>query len=445
MKMCKLSVFTLLAVFLLAACNVISAAGATVEPGQFLGFFTYTQPRIPLAEQATRVERRLQENPYLKGLAIRVPWKEVEPQAGRFDWSAADRMIAIAHQRHIYYTLDPLAGVMAPDWIYGMGAKRFDSVDTNPHHPTYGQTRSQPVPWDANYHRLYRNFLSRLAERYGNDPSLLEVSINGHNTTSEMHMPHTPPDTERWRQVGWSPALVEADWKSWIDFFARTFPNTHIGLVLSPMYGASTNGVVEELASYAVSSYANRLILTTHVLDGRRDQSYTFQMHIVLEYPQVPNAHETVSSFIRDPQRQGNIQMFVYNMRQTSPVFVRLWPQDAQNVQLCSKLLAEYQRARSMALVSYRSELESKGLYTTVDSYQAAAGNAGGHQHGGKFGGRRRRWMSLMGNSAPFMPNSQGDSGAGGNYQPQPGATYPEQNAYPPSSDSPASEDDLSE
>jgi hypothetical protein len=81
-----------------------AASGAAVEPGQFLGFFTYTQPRIPLAQQTARVERRLQQNPYLKGFAIRVPRKEVEPEQGRFDWSAVDQVIAIAHQRHIYNT-----------------------------------------------------------------------------------------------------------------------------------------------------------------------------------------------------------------------------------------------------------------------------------------------------------------------------------------------------
>jgi hypothetical protein len=312
-----------------------------------------------------------------------------------------DQIIAIVHQRHIYYTLDSIAGIYTPDWVYGAGVKRFQSTDTNSHRPTYGQTLSQPVPWDPTYHRLYQNFLTQLAERYGNDPSLLEVSINGHNTTSEMHMPHTSAAMEQWRQAGWSPQVVEADWKSWIDFYARTFPNTHIGLVLSPMYGESTNRVVESLASYAVSRYASRLILMTAVLAGRRDQSYLFQTHIVLEYPQVPNAHETVSSFIGDSPRRGNIrmgnmQMFVYNMRQMSPVFVRLWPEDAENAQLCSSILAQYQRVRSMSLASYRSELESKGLYTTTDTYSATNDQSGGHQGRrlGRLGGQQRSWMS---------------------------------------------------
>jgi hypothetical protein len=400
MKMRTSSSFGFLAAALLAGYMLPSAAwGVAVEPGQFLGLFTYTETLIPLARQTAQIEQRLQHNPYLKGLTIRIPWGEAEPEQGRFDWSALDRMIAVAHARHIYYTLDPMAGFVTPDWVYQAGVKRFESTVINRHQQTYGQTQSEPVPWDSTYHRLYQDFLTRLAERYGNDPSLLEVTINGHNTRLEMHMPHTSQDMERWRQFGWSPELVESDWKSWIDFYAQTFPNTHIGLLLSPMYGKPTNSIVESLASYAVSRYANRLILMTAVLYGRRDQSYMFQAHIVLEYPQVPNAQETISSFIRDPQRQGNMQMFIYNVRQMSPVFVRLWTADAQDGELCASIVSQYQRAHSMSLASLRSELESKGLYTTVDSYSAANDQGGGIGRTlGGLGGGRRSWMSRLGN-----------------------------------------------
>jgi hypothetical protein len=373
----------------LASSMPAAASGRPIEPGQFLGLFTYTQVRKPLARQVGEIERVLGSNPYLKGLTIRVAWGEEEPEQGQFDWSAVDRMIAVAHARHLYITLDPIAGTLTPGWVYGAGVKRFDSTDINPHHQTYGQTLSMPVPWDSAYHRLWQNFISQLAARYGNDPSLLEVSIFGHNTNMEMHMPHRPEDIERWRQLGWSPELVERDWKSWIDFFAQTFPRTHIGLVLSPMYGESTNRVVEELAAYAVSRYANQLIFMTHVLDGRRDQEPVLQIHICLEYPQVLNAQETVSSFQTDPSRQGNLQMFVYNMRQLSPLFVRLWRADAVDANLCSRIIAEYQHAQSMSVAAYKSELQSKGLYTTVDTYQASQKQGRGQGGAGSFFRRR--------------------------------------------------------
>jgi hypothetical protein len=126
-------------------------------------------------------------------------------------------------------------------------------------------------------------------------------------------------------------------------------------------------------------------MLMTHILDGRHDQSSELQMHIILEYPRVPNAQETVSSFARDPQRQGTVQMFVYNMRLTSPVFVRVWTVDARNVELCASMVSQYQQAQSMSLASYRGELQSKGLYTTVDTYSAANNQDGG------MGGRLHR------------------------------------------------------
>jgi hypothetical protein len=68
-------------------------------------------------------------------------------------------------------------------------------------------------------------------------------------------------------------------------FLRETLPEHSIGQIVSPIYGESTNRAGESLASYAMSRYASQLILMTHALDGRRDQSYMFHTHIVLEHP----------------------------------------------------------------------------------------------------------------------------------------------------------------
>jgi hypothetical protein len=83
-----------------------------------------------------------------------------------------------------------------------------------------------------------------------------------------------------------------------------------------------------------------------------------------------------------------------------SPVFVRLWSVDAQDVELCASIVSQYQQARSMSLASLRSELENKGLYTTVDTYQGSSGQGGQYRMGkfGRLGGARRPWMSWLGN-----------------------------------------------
>jgi hypothetical protein len=143
MKMRTSSSFGFLAAVLLTVYMVPSLAwGVAVEPGQFIGLFTYTETLKPLAQQTARIEQRLQHNSYLKGLTIRIPWKEAEPEEGRFDWNGLDRMIAVAHARHIYFTLDPMAGFVTPDWVYRAGVKQFESTIVNPHEHTYGQTRT---------------------------------------------------------------------------------------------------------------------------------------------------------------------------------------------------------------------------------------------------------------------------------------------------------------
>jgi hypothetical protein len=250
------------------------------------------------------------------------------------------------------------------------------------------------VPWDSVYHRYWQRFLTELAQRYSRDPSLLQVTINGHNQRLEMHMPRRPEDRARWRQLGWSTERVESDWKSWIDFFARTFPENRLALVVSPMYGQSIMPVVEDVVSYAVSSYGGRLILMIAVLNGRSDQKNALAIRLCMAHPQVVSAQETVASF-QDARRQGNVELFVYNMRQLSPLYVRLWHADAENADLCRRILAQYSHARAMSVASYQQELKAKGLYTTTDTYQASPG--GGHPGRGR--GRRRGFL-------PFSPQT---------------------------------------
>lgn len=363
---------------------------ATANSPEFIGLFTHTRVRQPLAEQPDRMRSVLEKNPYIKGMSVRPTWQEIEPEHGRMRWEALDRMISIARARNVYFTLEPIATMFTPAWVYARGAKAFETREINPHRQNYGDEIRFPVPWDSVYRRYWRRFIEALAERYGNDPLLLHVTIHGHNQRLEMHMPRRPEDMDHWRQIGWSVDMVERDWKDWIDFFAATFPRTKLALMLSPMYGNVTNDLVERLVSYATERYAKRMILMTAVLAGRKDQRDNFQISVILRHPEVLNAQETVSSFTQDPRRQGKLELFVYNMRQLSPWYIRLWQSDSQDAKLSAQLLSEYARAQRLTLAAYRDELEARGLYTTTDRYRpfGRGGQRSGQSNG--RGGRRR-------------------------------------------------------
>lgn len=365
-----------LAVVLAAVSPAVAAESVQRRP-DFLGLFAATEVRRPLAEQLDSLGKLFDGNPHLRGLSIRATWREIEPADGRFDWAPLDRVVAFARARKVLLTIDPIAAKYTPRWVYVRGAKEFQSIDVNPYHPTHGQTITAPVPWDATYRTLWRRLLTELAARYGAEPSLVSVTVHGHNHTAEMHMPRRPEDMTAWGRLGWSVELVERDWKDWIDFYAQTFPRPRIGLVLSPMYGRSTSEVVERLAAHAAGKYRDRVVLMTAVLAGRGDMRDMLAIRSILAHPEVLNAHETVSAFERDPARQGSLEMSVYNMRQLSPLFLRLWRIDAADAALSARILAEYERARKMTLAEYRQELESRNLFSSERRRRPGVGGSG--------------------------------------------------------------------
>lgn len=108
----------------------------------------------------------------------------------------------------------------------------------------------------------------------------------------------------------------------------------------------------------------------THALHGRGDHKQMLQTRICLDHPEVPNAHEFLASFkqpLRDgdkkleAMRQGSVEMTIYNMRQLSPLYVR--PLDANDADLCDKIVKEYERARKMSVDEYRKDLQKRGLF----------------------------------------------------------------------------------
>ncbi len=382
----------LLALGCLGAAFTLTAQSAPAVPdplaGQFYGLFGKTTLHAPLASQVSGLQSLYDRNPHLKGLTIRTTWKELEPAEGGFTWEGMDKVVGFARDRKLHLTFELMAGWFTPDWVYAKGARSFDSLDPNPIRPTYGKTMKGPLPWDETYQKYWRRLVSAAAARYGNEPRLLDVAVYGHQHRLEMHMARSPDDMERWKQAGWSLELVEKDWKEWVDFFAATFPRPRITLILSPMYDRSTQPLVGELAAYAIKKYPGRIILMTHAVNGRGDLKQMLQTGICLDHPGVPNAHEFLASFREPPggqsatgkttvpefMRQGSVEMTIYNMRQLSPLYVR--PLDANDVELCGRLVKEYERARGLSLADYRKDLEARGLFVAAPSTPGARPSA---------------------------------------------------------------------
>jgi len=344
-----------------------SKSGVGKEAEGFLGIFTHTVHKLPHGEQVESLKALLDGNPHIKGATVRLSWQELEPEEGRFNWDGADKMIAFLESRNMTMALELFAGWFSPEWIYARGVQPFEIPDPNPERPTYGKLMKGPLPWDETYQKYWKRLVIKVAERYGHEPLLHDVAVHGHNHRLEMHMGRTPELMEKWRKAGWSPELVEQDWKQWIDFFVARFPRPRINIILSRMYDSSTDVVVERLADYAVAKYPGRILLSTHGLQGQRDQYNALHFRIALKHPEVPLAHELVGTMENQTEHvavaQGSLEMTVYNMRLRPPIYIRLWNKESSKSDICARILAEYQRASDMTLDAYRQLLVSKGLF----------------------------------------------------------------------------------
>ena len=62
--------------------------------------------------------------PFIKGMADRIKWSDLEPQKGVYDWSKMDEKIHNAVKGKYYYYFVLWTGPHSPEWIYDHGVPK---------------------------------------------------------------------------------------------------------------------------------------------------------------------------------------------------------------------------------------------------------------------------------------------------------------------------------
>ncbi|MCX7014149.1 MAG: beta-galactosidase [Candidatus Sumerlaeota bacterium] len=138
----------LVAVFLgLCSFFVFPTAAPAETTSPMTGF--YTDFKIPENdEQAEKTLADLQNSPYINGVLMAIPWNEVEPAEGQYDFSRVDQAIDVVHKAGKKYKLMLMPGWKSPAWIYDAGAERFETVVPNPNRSTFGsRPDDRQTPW----------------------------------------------------------------------------------------------------------------------------------------------------------------------------------------------------------------------------------------------------------------------------------------------------------
>ncbi len=190
------------------------------------------------------------DNPNLDGFSLRAAWSDIEPAHGSYDWSLFDAVVdhAASHGKKVMLRI--LAGTRTPEWVYTAGAARFDFVDDNPYHSTYGEIISMPVPWDPIFLTHWFEVVTAMGARYADHPAVVLVAITGPATAGEMHL-GDKDNSEAWHAVGYSNEVLIETWKLTIDAFVTAFPEQYrLVAVANPVSFDNPAQVREAVAAY---------------------------------------------------------------------------------------------------------------------------------------------------------------------------------------------------
>lgn len=96
--------------------------------------------------------------PYIKGMADRIKWSDMEPQMGVYDWTKMDEKIHHAVKGKYYYYFVLWTGPHSPEWIYDHGVPKVASKGG-------GSNVKDVFPYylNENYINYFYKFIDKLA------------------------------------------------------------------------------------------------------------------------------------------------------------------------------------------------------------------------------------------------------------------------------------------
>ena len=103
--------------------------------------------------------------PFIKGMADRIKWSDLEPQKGVYDWSKMDEKILNAVKGKYYYYFVLWTGPHSPEWIYDQGVPKVACKGGN-------RSAKDVFPFylDKNYINFFYKFIEKLAEHIASLP-----------------------------------------------------------------------------------------------------------------------------------------------------------------------------------------------------------------------------------------------------------------------------------
>jgi hypothetical protein len=359
--------------------SLFAAAGPPLRTGLWM-----MQP-IEGGDKAGAFEAQVRANPHLSGVCLHIGWKDIEKEPGKLDFSAIDKSVAVLRRIGMKYELGIRPGVDTPPFVYQQGAQSFETHVNNPYRPNFGAAVAIPVPWDPKYQQSFSRLIAQLGERYSSDPLCVSIVLTCANFMSkEMHLPKTPEDLAKWKQMGNCEAKLLDVYKKYTDEWAKAFPKQQVTLQLSQVLHLPSS-FFERIIDYGASKYPERFTIENCQLTGRSEDTGILSYDLIQKYrDRAHHGFQSLAGFSHSGQRMGSIEMAALNMVHAKGEYWELWRGDGINAQTTAAITKAWEEARKLGYDAYKQNLIAEGRYQEQS----------GGRHRGK-GGRGRRNAEL--------------------------------------------------
>jgi hypothetical protein len=317
-----------------------------------------------MEDQVLQIEQVLKNNKGISGVFIRTNWKNLELNEGAFYWEKLDGLVNLCRQYGKPYKIMVLPGVNTPEWVYEKGSESFITTIPWSLRADYGKQVRIPIPWDKVYLGAFTNMLRSLGDRYCNDPLFLAITVTGANFNyGEMHLPKQKEDIKKWQSYDDAQGKIEETYYYLLDNYAKFFPFQQLCMhIVVPMPGMQTH--LKRIIDYGVQNCPDRMTLQNAQLTGTQDNIDFYSYQFIMSY--IGSVHigfQSLNSFVRLPERAGNIEMAVYNvMRAKGEYWEILWP-DGLDKDFAADLTDKYIKAVQLGEAAFRNEIMKKDLY----------------------------------------------------------------------------------
>ena len=196
---------------------------------------------------AGSVDPNVATKPFVKGILVRIGWKDIEPSDNTYNWALLDNQINAANVFGKKISLAIGGGPNSPSWLYSLGTQTISYTIPFP--------GTIPVLWNTTFLTKWTEFVRALGNKYKNDTTIRLVYItNATGNGIEMQLPFNP--TPSYTSISYTDQKVINSWKQVIDTFKVAFPNHYLSNDFHPVNGS--NAVADSVYNYAKLKIPNR-------------------------------------------------------------------------------------------------------------------------------------------------------------------------------------------